>query len=392
MQLCMITHRERGKNAMEHTLYRETWAEVDLSAIAHNVAQVRRSLPNKTELVAVVKANGYGHGSVEVAKIALQSGASSLAVALLEEALALRAGGVTAPILVLGRVAAKDAHVAVAEDIALTFFQSDWLEEVNRQTFQKRLQVHMKWDSGFGRLGVRSNEEMQRLIDGLEESKNVELAGVYTHFATADEADTTHYELQTERFLQLKKYFEARWDKSIKFHTGNSAATLRFPNQMQDMSRLGVAMYGLYPSEATEHDTEISLKPAFSLHSTLVHVKKVAKGETIGYGCTYRCEEKEEWIGTFPIGYADGWTRKLQGMEVLVDGKRFPIVGRICMDQTMVHLDKEYPVGTKLTLIGKQNDERITMEEVANYIDTINYEIPCMITERVPRIYINRPK
>lgn len=375
---------------MQQTLYRETWAEIDLSAIAHNVREVRGLLPKETELLAVVKADGYGHGSVEVAKVALQSGASGLAVALLEEALTLREGGITAPILVLGRVAAKDAHVAATHDITLMFFQKEWIQEVNSYEFDKALNLHMKWDSGFGRLGVRGVEQLQELLTELNKNENIHLAGVYTHFATADEEDISYYKLQSERFKQLQSYFNKYWKEPVKFHTGNSAASIRFPEDLQQISRLGIAMYGLYPSEATKKDTSIKLKPAYSLHSRLAHVKNVEKDEGIGYGCTYYCEE-EEWIGTFPIGYADGWRRSLQGMEVLVEGKRFPIVGRVCMDQTMVRLDKEYPVGTKVTLIGAQGEEHITADEVASYIDTINYEVPCMITGRVPRIYKNRP-
>ncbi|WP_404451204.1 alanine racemase [Virgibacillus necropolis] len=371
---------------MSDIFYRATWAEINLDAVATNIKEMKQKLSPSSNIFAVVKANGYGHGAVEVAKTALNAGASALAVALLEEALELRQGGIKSAILVLGWVSPQDAKIAAENDITLTFFQEEWLTELQSQLFSKELKLHMKWDSGMGRIGVRTEEELKSIISAVKATENVRLKGVYTHFATADEADLTYFNEQQTRFKQLLYELKKLWDDPIDIHIGNSAASIRFPAEMYHYIRFGIAMYGLYPSNDVRNMKSIDLAPAFSLYSRLIHVKKVPENESISYGRTYVTDESE-WIGTIPIGYADGWIRKLQGMEVLIEGKRLPIVGRICMDQTMIHLDKEYPIGTKVTLIGKSGNDEIEMDEIANYLDTINYEIPCMISERVPRVY-----
>src|SRR5690625_485189 len=371
---------------MAQPIYRPTWAEINLSAIAHNVKEMKKQLSHKNEIMAVVKADGYGHGAVEVAKTAMDSGATFLAVALLEEAINLRTEGINVPILVLGWVSPEQAHIAVKYDITLTCFQQEWLMDVPKN-LSSRLKVHMKWDTGMGRIGIRTKNELKQMIQSLNYHTHIQLTGVYTHFATADEADLTYFNEQYRRFQSLLHYFNDLWSQPVAFHIGNSAASMRFPERMYQYVRFGVAMYGLYPSNVLKETSDMCLKQAFSLHSRLHHVKKISKGETVSYGRTYTAKD-DEWIGTIPIGYGDGWRRKLQGIDVLIDGKRMPIVGRVCMDQTMIKLDKAYPIGTKVTLIGKQKEDMINVDEVANYIKTINYEIPCMINERVPRIYI----
>lgn len=366
--------------------HRPTWAEIDLSAIANNIKAMQQRLHNRTRIMAVVKADAYGHGAVRVAEQALEAGASALAVALLEEALELREAGIKAPILVFGWVAPEDTPIAAANHLTLTCFQKEWLQDVAAYTFEKPLNVHMKWDTGMGRVGIRTEEELHALLECLKGLSQVKLTGVYTHFSTADEADLTHFNEQRRRFNRLLTAFQKQWEAPVTVHTGNSAAAMRFPEHMYHYVRFGIGMYGLYPSAIVKNEQTIALQPAFSLHSRLVHVKKVAQNEPISYGATYRTPHPE-WIGTVPIGYADGWARKLQGMDVLIDGQRMPITGRICMDQLMVRLDREYPVGTKVTLIGKQGDEQIGIDEVAEWLETINYEIPCMITARVPKLY-----
>lgn len=371
----------------EKVHYRETWAEVNLDAIGYNVQQMKQKLPEETKMFAVVKADGYGHGAAEVAKRALKAGADALAVALLEEALELREAGITVPILVFGWVAPEDTPIAADHQLTLTFFQKEWMEQVKLYQFAQPLKLNMKWDTGMGRVGIRTETELEELVDELADAPNVRLTGIYTHFATADEQDLTYFKRQQARFQSLWQTFHKRWRSPVAIHIGNSAASIRFPDDMYHFIRFGIAMYGLYPSETVKQEDMIDLKQAFSLHSRLIHVKQIDAGESVSYGATHTAE-KPEWIGTIPIGYADGWIRKLQGFEVLVGGKRMPIVGRICMDQTMIHLDKEYPIGTKVTLIGKQGNEAISMDEVARYLDTINYEIPCNIGKRVPRIYV----
>ncbi|RYG71869.1 alanine racemase [Lentibacillus lipolyticus] len=371
---------------MVNSMYRDTWAVVDLDAIGHNLKQIRGKLPYNSAVIAVVKADAYGHGAVEVATKALESGAEMLAVALLEEALTLREAAISAPILVLGWVAPEDVWIAAEHDITLTFFQKEWLQEVKKYMLPLPLKVHMKWDTGMGRIGIRTADELAGLLDELRGSESLMMTGVYTHFATADEAELTYLEKQWDRFETMMKMFRSQWNAPVAFHIGNSAASIRFPKEMYDYIRFGISMYGLYPSGVLKEERSIDLQPAFSLHSRLIHVKKINPGESISYGATYTATDNE-WIGTIPIGYADGWVRKLQGADVLIDGKRMPIVGRICMDQTMILLDKAYPIGTKVTLIGRQGDEEVETDEIAAHLETISYEVPCMISSRVPRVY-----
>lgn len=375
---------------MEKTFYRDTWAEVNLDAIEHNIRTIKEELHPNREVVAVVKANGYGHGSIPVAKTALQAGASTLAVATFDEALELREAHITAPIFVLGWVAAVYAPLAVQHHIILTCFQKEWIEEVVRLDLHAPLQVQLKWDTGMGRIGLRTEKELTEIVHALNEASCIQLIGVFTHFAAADEVDIQFYQQQRARFEELKETFHAIWKHGpISFHVGNSAASLRFPEEMFDYVRIGIATYGMYPSLATEDEVETELIPALSLHSRLVHVKQVKEGSFIGYGCSYEADEGE-YIGTIPIGYGDGWPRKLQGMDVLVEGRRMPIVGKISMDQTTISLDKQYPIGTKVTLIGRQFEDEILADEVATYLDTIPYEVTCMLTKRIPRVYTRK--
>ncbi|MGI8316513.1 alanine racemase [Halobacillus mangrovi] len=369
------------------TFYRDSWVEVNLSAIEYNIKQLRQRLNPETKIYAVVKANAYGHGDERVAKKALESGADGLAVALLDEAVKLRNAGFTAPVLVMGWIRPEDAPVAAEKEIAVTVFQEEWLRMVDSSQLSKPLKLHMKWDTGMGRIGLRTTEEMDRILPLVKEQPSFKLEAVFTHFATADEVPLNYFEEQEKRFYKLLNHFERVWSGNVEFHIGNSAASMRFPDRMKQYVRFGISMYGLYPSGVVKEERPIDLKPAFSLQSRLVHVKRLEAQESISYGATYQTEN-DEWIGTIPLGYADGWIRKLQGMEVLVNGKRHPIVGRICMDQFMIKLDQEYPIGTKVTLIGKQGDEEVTTDEVANYLETINYEVPCMISNRVPRLFV----
>ncbi|WAA14020.1 alanine racemase [Fervidibacillus halotolerans] len=368
---------------MEGEFYRETWVEIQLDAISKNIQNIRDFLPKETKIMAVVKADGYGHGALEVAKVALQSGAKQLAVAMLDEAVFLRNHGIEAPILVLGYCPPEYAKIAEMYDIALTVYQTDWLRKVKPQLNRGPLHVHVKCDTGMGRIGVRDEEEFKNLIHMIHMSREFQLEGIFTHFAKADSKDSSYYRKQLDKFIQCLETIDS---KPKWIHAGNSAASLLYEDSLFNMVRIGIAMYGLSPSPEIKKDLPISLHEAFSLHSKLIHVKKVGKGAKIGYGCTYTAEE-EEWIGTIPIGYADGWLRALQGQTVLIDGERAPIVGRICMDQCMVKLPKRYPVGTRVTLIGKQGTEKISVDEIAEKLNTINYEVVCLISERVPRVY-----
>ncbi|MED4225650.1 alanine racemase [Neobacillus cucumis] len=369
---------------MQGSFYRDTWAEVDLDCIAENVAAVKKHLLEHVEIMAVVKANAYGHGDVEVAQTALSAGASYLAVAFMDEAIALRQKGIQAPILVLGATRPEDVQIAAKFKIALTVFQKEWLQEAQTHLAEgDKVPLHIKVDTGMGRIGVRSQEELSTVEQFILADPRFIFEGIFTHFATADELDIRYFQQQLALFEDLLKVLTKR-PKYI--HTSNSAAAIRFPNAYFNAVRLGIAMYGLTPSLAMEKEIPFPLKEAISLKTRLVHVKQLNKGDKVSYGATYEGKEGE-WIGTLPIGYADGWIRKLQGQEVLVDGQRAPIVGRICMDQCMVRLPSNLPVGTIVTLMGGQGDQFISVNEVAAKLETINYEVPCMIANRVPRIY-----
>lgn len=373
---------------MNNKFYRDSWVEVNLDHIIYNIQQLKDKLNNHTEIYAVVKANAYGHGDVEVAKAALQGGgATRLAVAVLDEAISLRQAGLKAPILVMGWIRPEDVQVAVEFDITVTCYQKEWLEQVRELKLTKPVKVHMKWDTGMGRIGIRTEAELLEIIPILKD-ENFYLEAIFTHFATADEANSTHFDNQLLHFERLWKTFQNEWNlHKVMIHTGNSAASMRFPEKMYDFVRFGISMYGLYPSAVVKRERPIKLKPALSLYSRLIHVKQVKEGTPISYGGATYVTESEEWIGTVPLGYADGIRRGLQGAKVIVNGERCEIIGRICMDQFMVRLTKPAKTGDIVTLIGSQHTESVEMDEWADYLNTINYEIACMISNRVPRIY-----
>lgn len=375
-----------GSGNMEEQgfFYRDTWAEIDLDCILANVASVKKHLPQDVNMIAVVKANAYGHGDIQVAETALEAGAAYLAVAFMDEAIALRKKGITAPILVLGAARPEDVQVAAKFNITLTAFQKEWLQEaIKHLKTEDRISFHIKVDTGMGRIGVRSLPELTAIEQIISENDQFILEGIYTHFATADELDETYFRQQLALFDSMANGLK---EEPKYIHSCNSAAALRYPSAYFNAVRIGIAMYGLTPSLEMESEIPFPLREAFSLRSRLVHVKKLQKGEKISYGATYETGE-EEWIGTIPIGYADGWIRKLQGQEVLVKGTRSPIVGRICMDQCMIRLPNHVPIGTTVTLIGGDEDQFISVNEIAQKLDTINYEVPCIIANRVPRLY-----
>ncbi|PLR65888.1 alanine racemase [Bacillus sp. UMB0893] len=370
---------------MGNSFYRDTWAEIDLDAIQNNVQSMKKHIGKNVKLIAVVKANAYGHGDVEVAKIASEAGADMLAVAFLDEALVLRHAGFDLPILVLGASRPSDVQIAINHDIILTSPSLEWLTAAEKHAEAGKLSVHLKLDTGMGRIGIRTENELLQAFEFAAGKQKVKIEGIFTHFATADELDTTYFKKQYERFTAMTR--TAAEYENVMIHCGNSATGLRFPDKLVHAVRLGISMYGLSPSREIKDELPFELKEAFSLHSKLVHVKKISKGDKVSYGATYTAE-KDEWIGTIPIGYADGWIRRLKDSEVLIDGVRMPIVGRICMDQCMIKLTSYKEVGTKVTLIGRQKEEYISIDDVAEKLETINYEVPCTITLRVPRMFL----
>ncbi|GGE34396.1 alanine racemase 1 [Pullulanibacillus camelliae] len=368
--------------------YRETWVEVNLNAIGLNTKQLKAHIPDETQIMAIVKADAYGHGAYPVAFEALSSGATWLGVALLDEALSLRQKGIKAPILVLGWTRPADIAIAAEHNISLTVFQAEWIKQA-REQYQSQMPVflHIKCDTGMGRIGIRETEEMDALADAFRADPRFIVEGIFTHFATADENDPTYFNKQYQRFTTMLTQLMDRGINPNLVHCANSAAALKHPDKLFNMVRYGIAMYGLSPSEQMKSDLPFQLQQAFSLKTSLVHVKQIEAGESVSYGATFTATEPT-WIGTLPIGYADGWLRRLAGhATVLVKGKRFPIVGRICMDQMMIQLDAPYPLGEEVTLIGSSGNEYVSIDEISGYLGTINYEVPCMINHRVPRLY-----
>ncbi|NBD24378.1 alanine racemase [Paenibacillus glycinis] len=371
--------------------YRPTRAEISLDALQHNLLAFRAAIPEGMLLMASVKANAYGHGAVEVAREAERCGVDFLGVAFLDEALQLRQAGVKAKILVLGYVPPEGLDIARDADIAIALFRDDVLEAAAALPVNgKKLAVHVKIDTGMGRLG-RLPDDAIPFIRSAMQVPNLHVEGLFTHYARADEADKSYTRLQHERFGNVVERLKAEGLIIPIIHAANSAAGIDTPEMGGGMLRLGISMYGLYPSTEV-NNSRIALKPVMTLKTEVVMVKEAPPGWGISYGSRYVTAGKES-IGTLPVGYADGYSRMLTGKaEVLIRGRRVPVLGTICMDQCMIALDPVsdgVPVanGEEVVLIGAQGDDVVTAEEVAAKLDTLNYEVTCMIAARVPRVY-----
>ncbi|WP_072331336.1 MULTISPECIES: alanine racemase [unclassified Paenibacillus] len=375
------------------SFYRSTRVEISLDALRHNLEAFRGALPEAVRMMAVVKADAYGHGAVEVCREALSCGVEYIAVAFLDEGLELRRADIKAPILVLGYTPPEGLLTAWEQDIALNVYTEDILEAWERVAppgaAQRPLRIHIKMDSGMNRLGIGDTEAAVRFIERARHTPGIEVEGLFTHYACADERDKTHTRGQFDRFAQVVRHFEDRGITFPLIHAGNSAAAIDLPELTFNMVRLGIAMYGLYPSEEV-NKTLIGLRPVLSIKTGVVMVKQVPVGEGISYGAVYRTKG-EETIATLPIGYADGFSRLLTGKaQVLIRGQRVPVVGRICMDQCMLNVTglADIPLEEEVVILGTQGGEAITAEEHASWLGTVNYEIVCMISHRVPRVYV----
>jgi alanine racemase len=351
-------------------------ARVSRSAIEANCSRLRSRLAEGAQLCAVVKAGGYGHGAVEAAGAALRGGASWIAVATADEAAELRAGGIDARLLVMGALTRRDLDTALGADADIGVWTTELLEAVEGSAAR----VHVKLDSGMGRLGTKDPDEVLALCDRAAEQG--QLAGVWTHFATADELGDEHFSDQLEKFKRVAEEVKARHPGTIA-HAANSAATLRDAAAHFDLVRCGVAIYGLDPFQ--RDPAEQGLTPALSLHSYVAAVKRFEPGESAGYGRTWKATEPT-CLATIPIGYGDGWRRALSNnADLLIRGRRHPLVGTASMDNITAELGPETDVriGDEVVLIGRQDGERILAEEVARRLGTINYEVTCGIGRRV---------
>jgi alanine racemase len=367
---------------------RPTQAIIDLAAIRHNVSQIRASLPKSTRMIAVVKANAYGHGAIPVSRAALGAGADWLAVALPEEGAELRAAGFKVPILVLGLTLPEQAQLFAGSDLTATAASPEGLQALHAAAGNnRRIRVMIKLDTGMGRIGLQPDAAVTFVRQALSLS-GLEIIGLYTHFAAADEEDCSFTQAQLERLNQAVQALHAAGIELPVVSAANSAATDSFPMAHLDAVRPGIILYGLPP--AAGMPLHLSLKPAMSLVTRIVFIKRVPAGTTVNYGRTYRTPAAT-WLATLPVGYADGYSRHLSNQAaVLVGGIRRRVVGRICMDQTVIDLgpDCDAAVGDEAVLCGRQGQDEITLTELAGLAGTINYELACGISPRVPRVYI----
>ena len=377
------------------------WAEIDLQAIAHNVEALRKITHPKACLMAVVKANAYGHGVKQVANTALNNGAEVLGVARFNEGVELRNLGFDVPILIFGHTPPKHAELLVQYELIQTVSSYLYSKALSDKVSSsgKKIRSHLKVDTGMGRLGIppdsrryaesEAPEAAVKEVASITRLPGIDLDGVFTHFATADSADKSYAQGQLDVFLD---FLDALRRAGIEFnirHAANSAGIIDIPESHFDMVRAGISLYGFYPSEEVDK-TRIELKPAMALKTRIAHLKKVPAGFKLSYGITYETKTPTV-IATVPIGYADGLNRLLSSRgQMLVCGQRAPIVGRVCMDQTMLDVGhiKGVDFDAEVVVFGRQGDAVISVEEVASTLNSINHEIVCAVTNRVTRCYL----
>jgi len=379
-----------------------TWAEINLEAYAHNIRELRRVTRPPARLMAVVKANGYGHGAIAVAREALQNGAQYLGVARINEAIPLREAGLDLPILIFGYSPPDLAPLLIDYELTQTVYSLSTASALSKQATRKgkKINIHLKVDSGMGRLGFLlaptngnpddiAAQNPVREIEAVTRLPGLTVEGIFTHFATADSADKSYANLQLDRFMDLLNRLQKEGLEPPVRHAANSGALIDMPDSHLDMVRPGIATYGLHPSDEVNQRI-VDLKPVMMLKSKIIHLKRVAPGFNISYGITFQTKNHTT-IATVPVGYADGFNRLLSSRgHMLVHGQRSPIVGRVCMDLTLLDVGGVAGVALEdeVVVFGEQGNEAVTADEIASSLDTINYEVVSTITGRVPRVYV----
>uniref|UniRef100_UPI004026AC70 alanine racemase n=1 Tax=Acetatifactor sp. TaxID=1872090 RepID=UPI004026AC70 len=373
--------------------YQRVWAEVDLDAIWENMVHMKENIAENTKILAVIKTDGYGHGGVPIAKMLEQLDFMfGYAAATYEEAHVLREAGVKKPILILGYTFPYCYEELIREEIRPAVYRRDTVEELAAAAAKvgKKAKVHIKVDTGMGRIGITPDEEGLEFVRFLIEHPELEVEGIFTHFAKSDEADKTSANHQLELFQNFIDKIQTELGITIPVkHCSNSAAILEMPQANMDMVRAGITTYGLYPSEEVSKDI-VPLRAAMSLYSHIVYCKMIHAGQSVSYGGLFTAQ-KDTRVATIPVGYGDGYPRSLSGRGyVLIHGKRAPILGRVCMDQFMVDISEipEAMDGDKVTLLGMDGTERITAEELGELSGRFNYEFVCDLGKRIPRVYI----
>lgn len=365
-----------------------TWAEINLDNILHNYRSLKALTKEGTKSCAIIKANGYGHGSVELAKVLESDGCDYFGVATASEALELRNNGIKAPIMCLSYIEESLYAEFIEKELDIPLFSYKTAKQVSDKALElgKNARIQVKLDTGMSRVGFQCSDETVEEIAALSKLPGLILQGIFTHFAKADEWDRAETDLQYSKYDKVVSAVE---EKGISFnikHVCNSAGTIMYPEYHLDMVRMGISLYGHYPSDEIDK-SRVSLKPAMALKTKLTHVKLLEEGRGVGYGHKYVVRDESRYIATMPIGYADGFTRMLNGKaDVLINDKLFNLAGSICMDQSMILVDETVSTGDVVTIFS--DDEKIRVERLAKRLGTINYEILCMVQRRIPRLYI----
>lgn len=365
-------------------------SNIDLDAICSNIINTRKLLKNNTKIMAIIKADGYGHGAVPIAKSLDSIGVDAFGIAIIEEGIELRKAGINKPLLILGYTSKRQYRQLVEYDITPAIFQRSAAEELAEEALKQNrtAKIHIKLDTGMSRIGFCDNIESIKEIKKIAELKGIKIEGIFSHFACADEADKTSAHSQLDRYLKFVKQLEEEGVFIPVKHISNSAGIIDLPEAQLNMVRSGISTYGLYPSDEVAKD-KIHLRPAMELKTHVSFVKEVGAGVGVSYGSTY-VTNKKTIIATIPVGYGDGYPRQLSSRgRVLIHGKFAPIIGRICMDQFMVDVTEIENVKQDdiVTLIGRDGNQSITVEEVADMAYSFNYEFICNIGKRIPRIY-----
>jgi alanine racemase len=375
-------------------LSRPVWAEINLDNLAHNIREVRRVTNKNSKVTAVIKADGYGHGAVAIGETLLENGADRFAVATLSEAIQLKSSFPNIETMVLGYTPENLAKEVIELNIIQTIYTLKQAIEFSKTalSLNKKILVHIKLDSGMNRLGMVYSDETIETILEMSKLEGLIIEGIFTHFACADEIDKSYTHEQVKKYKYIVDTLEKRGLNIPIKHVSNSAGIIDLPEYNFDMVRAGIMLYGLYPSKNVNHEN-IKLKEVMCLKAKISQVKQLDIGCGVSYGLKYKCDKKT-LVATLPIGYADGYTRMLSGKgKVVVNGSIVPVIGNICMDQCLIDVTGlDVQMGDEVVLFGGNDLNGITIDSVAQLLNTINYEIVCMVDKRVPRVYIKNEK
>lgn len=375
--------------------YHRVYAEININHIINNLKNIRQHIGADTHVMLVIKADGYGHGAIPISKALNEEDIDYIGVATIHEAIALREEGIDLPILVLGYTPYPYYSDLVKYDITQTIYGEDMLEKLSAiaVAMGKVAKVHIKVDTGMNRIGMKPTKELLNYIVSVNQLPGVEIEGIFTHFSKADEGENEYTKMQIDLFNHFLKDLEAVGIKAPIIHASNSAGMIDYRSAHKEMVRVGIALYGLYPSDEVNHDNVV-LTPSLSLKSNVVYVKHIEEGEQVSYGGIYTAKSRRR-IATVPVGYGDGYPRALSNVgRVIINGSYAPIIGRVCMDMFIIDITdiSGIEIGDEVILIGTDGDRSISVEEIARHRETINYEIICQLGKRIPRVYIRDGK